>query len=390
MPPESLPTTDDVTGVLTGVFDPELGLSVVELGMVRRVDVDPDGTVRVGIALTTAACPLRGQIGNEVRAKIAGLPGVREVVVDYAEMSAPQRAELMSTARRRAAELAPATRIRATTRVLAIASGKGGVGKSSITANVAMALASRGLRVGVLDADIWGFSVPRLLGVKGRLAAESVDGRALIQPECIASGDGEVRVVSMGLLVDDENTALMWRGLILSKALEQFLTDVQWGDLDYLVVDMPPGTGDIQMALARLLPQAEVLVVTTPAKNAQKVAARVADMARRSHLKVLGVIENMSVFVAPDGTKHEIFGHGGGHRLAALSGAPLVAQIPIEPAVTASGDEGRPVVISAPDTPAAAALRNLAARIVTELLPPIEMAGCSARMQALLDATANA
>jgi ATP-binding protein involved in chromosome partitioning len=188
----------------------------------------------------------------------------------------------------------------------------------------------------------------------------------------------------MGLLVDDEDTALMWRGLILAKALEQFLVDVAWGDLDYLLIDMPPGTGDIQMALARLLPQAEMLVVTTPAIGAQKVAARVADMARRSYLKVLGVIENMSTFVAPDGSRHEIFGTGGGKRLAALTGAPLVGTVPIEPAVSLDGDAGKPVVLAHPDSDAARALTAIAEQVVTELLPPVEMAGCTARMLELL------
>jgi ATP-binding protein involved in chromosome partitioning len=184
----------------------------------------------------------------------------------------------------------------------------------------------------------------------------------------------------MGLLVDDEDTALMWRGLILAKALEQFLVDVQWGDLDYLLIDMPPGTGDIQMALARLLPQAEMLVVTTPAKGAQKVAARVADMARRSYLKVLGIVENMSEFVAPDGSRHAIFGAGGGQRLAALTGAPLVGQVAIEPAVSEGGDSGRPVVLAHPEAAAAQELAMIAGRIVDELLPPVEMAGCTARI----------
>jgi len=195
-----------------------------------------------------------------------------------------------------------------------------------------------------------------------------------------AVGPGTLRVVSMGLLVDDEDTALMWRGLILAKALEQFLVDVRWGDLDYLLIDMPPGTGDIQMALARLLPQAEMLVVTTPAQGAQKVAARVADMARRSYLKVLGVVENMHAFVAPDGTSHAIFGSGGGRRLAALTGAPLVGEVPIDGAVSEGGDVGKPVVWTHPDLPAASALNEIARRIVEELLPPVEMAGCTARI----------
>jgi ATP-binding protein involved in chromosome partitioning len=220
-----------------------------------------------------------------------------------------------------------------------------------------------------------------MLGVHGRLAGQPAEGgKGKIVPQEVPMGAGLVRVVSMGLLVDDEDTALMWRGLILAKALEQFLVDVAWGDLDYLLIDMPPGTGDIQMALSRLLPQAEMLVVTTPAKGAQKVAARVADMARRSYLKVLGVIENMSAFVAPDGSEHAIFGTGGGARLAALTGAPLVGSIPIEAAVSEGGDAGKPVVLDHPESAAAVALTGIAERIATELLPPVEMAGCTARM----------
>jgi ATP-binding protein involved in chromosome partitioning len=234
----------------------------------------------------------------------------------------------------------------------------------------------------VLDADIWGFSIPRMLGVQARLAgSKQPDGTGKILPlEVEVPGGGRLKVVSMGLLVDDEDTALMWRGLVLAKALEQFLVDVRWGDLDYLLIDMPPGTGDIQMALARLLPQAEMLVVTTPAQGAQKVAARVADMARRSYLKVLGVIENMHAFVAPDGTSHAIFGSGGGRRLAALTGAPLVGEVPIDSAVSEGGDVGKPVVLSHPDLPAARAFDEIAQRIVDELLPPVEMAGCTARI----------
>lgn len=376
-------TEESVMGVLAGVFDPELGVSVVELGMVKHVGISATNDVTVKIALTTAACPLRGQIGADITGKIAGLANVGSISIDYAEMSQTERSDLMARARKHAAENAPQTAIRATTRVIAVASGKGGVGKSSVTVNLAAALAAQGRTIGVLDADIWGFSVPRLLGVRNRLQAEKVDGKGMIIPDEIAIGDGAIRVVSMGLLIDNEDTALMWRGLILAKALEQFLNDVQWGDLDYLLIDMPPGTGDIQMALSRLLPQAELLVVTTPAKNAQKVAARVADMARRSYLKVIGVVENMSVFVAPDGSEHEIFGSGGGRRLSKLTGAPLVATIPIEPAVSTTGDEGKPVVLSSPDSAAAIALSDLAARIVSELLPPIEMAGCSARIDEL-------
>jgi ATP-binding protein involved in chromosome partitioning len=370
-----------VRAVLSGVLDPELRASIVDLGMVHDVRVGPSGDVVVKVALTTAACPLRTQIGTDVRSKVAGLPGVREVAVEYDEMTQEERSALMQKARLRASQSGPPTEVPATTRVIAVGSGKGGVGKSSITANLAAALAARGFTVGVLDADIWGFSIPRMLGVQGRLAGtKAPDGKGKISPHEIAVGDGVLRIVSMGLLVDDEDTALMWRGLILAKALEQFLVDVQWGDLDYLLIDMPPGTGDIQMALSRLLPQAEMLVVTTPALGAQKIAARVADMARRSYLKVLGVVENMTDFVAPDGSRHAIFGSGGGKRLAALTGAPLVGAVPIEPAVSTDGDAGRPVVLAHPDSAAGRELVAIADRIVNELLPPVEMAGCTARM----------
>jgi ATP-binding protein involved in chromosome partitioning len=381
-----VPSPDDVRAVLSGVLDPELRASIIDLGMVHEVRVGPDGDVVVKVALTTAACPLRTQIGTDVRSKVAGLPGVREVAVEYDEMTQEERSSVMQKARLRASQSAPPTEVPATTRVIAVGSGKGGVGKSSVTANLAAALAARGLTVGVLDADIWGFSIPRMLGVQGRLAGtKAPDGKGRISPHEIAVGDGVLRIVSMGLLVDDEDTALMWRGLILAKALEQFLVDVQWGDLDYLLIDMPPGTGDIQMALSRLLPQAEMLVVTTPAVGAQKIAARVADMARRSYLKVLGVVENMTDFVAPDGTRHAIFGSGGGKRLAALTGAPLVGSVPIETVVSTDGDAGRPVVLAHPDSPAARELVGIADRIVTELLPPVEMAGCTARMLELVE-----
>jgi ATP-binding protein involved in chromosome partitioning len=377
------PSADDVRQMLRGVIDPELHVSIVELGMVDAVTVEPDGHVTVGVALTTAACPLRGQIKTEVVSKLRGMPGVSDVTVEYGEMNQEQKSAAMQRARWNARENAEPNEIPATTRVLAIASGKGGVGKSSVTVNLAAALAARGLTVGVLDADIWGFSVPRMLGVDGRLGG--ADGK--IHPNMLEIANpsdpakpGLLKVVSMGFLVDDEGTALMWRGLILTKAVEQFLTDVRWGPMDYLLIDLPPGTGDIQMGLARMLPQSELLVVTTPATAAQKVAVRAADMARRSFLKVVGVIENMTAFVAPDGQRHAVFGEGGGAALAAAIGVPLVAQIPLEPAVSAGGDAGRPVALSAPESPAGAAFHALAARVVEELVPPIEMSGCTARI----------
>jgi ATP-binding protein involved in chromosome partitioning len=384
--PGPAPTVDDVRHMLAGVIDPELHASIVDLGMVDDVRVDPDGTVMVRVALTTAGCPLRVQIRQDVESKVRGLPGVAAVKVEYGEMTQEQKSAAMQRARFNAREHAAPTEVPSTTRVLAVASGKGGVGKSSVTVNLAAALAARGLTVGVLDADIWGFSVPRMLGVVGRLGG--VDGKItpnhISVPNASGGAPGTIKVVSMGFLVDDEGTALMWRGLILTRALEQFLTDVRWGDMDYLLIDMPPGTGDVQMGLARLLPQAEMLVVTTPALAAQKVARRVADMARRSYMKIVGVVENMSEFVAPDGSRHALFGVGGGAALAADIGVPLVARVPLEPAVSAGGDAGAPVVLSGRHSPAGVAFHELAARVVDELLPPIEMSGCTARLLDLI------
>jgi ATP-binding protein involved in chromosome partitioning len=378
------PSPEDVRRMLAGVMDPELHASITDLGMVDGVRVEPDGRVTVDIALTTLGCPLRAEIKKEVQSKIRGLPGVGDVKVHYVEMTQEQRSAAMQAARWNASQNAPDTMIAATTRVLAIASGKGGVGKSSVTVNLAAALAARGLHVGILDADIWGFSVPRMLGVEGRLTGE--DGKILPQ-RVDAPGGGSLEVISMGFLVDDESTALMWRGLILTKALEQFLTDVRWGDLDYLLIDMPPGTGDVQMGLARLLPQTEMLVVTTPARNAQKVATRVADMARRTYLKIVGVVENMSEFVAPSGESFALFGRGGGAALARQIGVPLVASIPLEPAVSEGGDDGTPAAWARPESPAGQAFTELATQITEDLLPPVEMAGCTARIFEM--ATAN-
>jgi ATP-binding protein involved in chromosome partitioning len=377
------PSPEDVRRILAGVMDPELNSSIVDLGMVERVDVDTQGRVAVRVALTTAGCPLRHQIKTDVQSKVAGLPGVSEVRVEYGEMTPEQKTRAMDRARFNARENAAPTEVAPTTRVIAVASGKGGVGKSSVTVNLAVALAARGLAVGILDADIWGFSIPRMLGVDGRLGG--ADGK--IHPNEVAVANREpggpaglVKVVSMGFLVDDETSALMWRGLVLTRAVEQFLKDVRWGDLDYLLVDMPPGTGDIQMGLARMLPQAEMLVVTTPALAAQKVAARVADMARRSYMKVVGVVENMSEFVTPSGERFALFGEGGGAALASEIHAPLVARIPLETEVSRGGDAGRPVALSDPEGAAGSIFHALARRIVDELLPPVEMSGCTARI----------
>jgi ATP-binding protein involved in chromosome partitioning len=384
-----------VIELLRGVIDPELGGDIVSLGMATGVEVSPphdDGRVdvTVGVKLTIGGCPLRGQIKKDVETRIATHPAVRDVRIDWGEMTPDERSEVMLKARWAARETAPDTEVPATARVLAIASGKGGVGKSSVTVNLAAALAARGHTVGVLDADIWGFSVPRMLGMGDRLEArrDESDGKAKIVPSERAIGGGRLKVVSTGMLVEDEGTALMWRGLMLTKAVEQFLRDVRWGDLDYLLIDMPPGTGDVQMGLARLLPRTDLVIVTTPAIAAQKVAIRAADMARRSFLRVAGVIENMSTFTCEHGEQYALFGDGGGRALADEIGVELLGQVPIEPAVSAGGDAGRPVVLDQGrdgDGPAARAFRAIAERIATETVPPVQMAGCSARLLETVD-----
>jgi len=396
--------------MLKGVVDPELGSDIVDLGMVERVSVEDDGQVEVVVTLTISGCPLRVQIRDDVKSKVLGLPGVTDVAVHFGEMTQAQRSQVMQRARLKAASNAPDTQVPLTTRVIAVASGKGGVGKSSVTVNLASALAARGHSVGVLDADIWGFSVPRMLGVSGRLGA--ADDRRIL-PHRVDVGAGHLEVVSMGLLVDDEDMAIMWRGLMLAKALEEFLMKVAWGrslppealaepgavvaaphapadDLDYLLLDMPPGTGDVQMALGRILPRAEMLVVTTPARAAQKVAARVADMARRSYLKVLGVVENMSAFTCEHGTEYALFGAGGGQDLADHLGVPLLARIPLEPAVSEANDAGKPLSVAAPESGAGAAFAAVADRITGDLLPPIDMTDCTARMLLAVEASLGA
>ncbi len=375
------PTVDEVLGLLRGVIDPELGGNVVDLGMAHVASISDDGVVKITVKLTIKGCPLRVQIRNDVETRISSHPGVSKVTIDWGEMTAEERTEVMTKARWNAAQSATDTAVPLNARVLAIASGKGGVGKSSVTVNLAAAIASMGNTVGVLDADIWGFSIPRMLGMGDRLEARHVDGseKPKIIPNERRVGSGLLKVVSTGMLVDDEGTALMWRGLMLTKAVEQFLNDVHWGTLDYLLIDMPPGTGDVQMGLARMLPRTDLIIVTTPAVSAQKVAIRAADMARRSFLRVAGVIENMTAFTCDHGTSYALFGSGGGQTLADEVGAPLLGQVPIEPSVAAGGDSGEPVALAGVGA-AADAFRAIAQRLVSETVPPMALAGCSARL----------
>ena len=378
---------DRILAVLREVMDPELHDNIVDLGMVRSAH-QQDQTAHVTIALTTAGCPLRATIKRDCESRVGSLPGIDNVQLHWDELTPAERTRVMDRARSHARASATPTQIPASARVISVASGKGGVGKSTVTVNLASALASKSFTVGILDADIWGFSVPRMLGVDSRLSARpanSGEERGKIVPVELPEGSGLIKLVSTGLMVDTEETALMWRGLMLAKALEQFLHDVAWGELDYLLIDMPPGTGDVQMALARLLPQAEMLVITTPALNAQKVAVRVADMARRSHMPVVGVIENMSAFVTPDGISWALFGEGGGQRLADNIGVPLLGSIPLEPAVSSGGDNGRPIALDG--GPASQAFQDIASLIVNEISPPINMDECSASSMAEVPVT---
>jgi ATP-binding protein involved in chromosome partitioning len=373
------PSIEEVQNLLRAVIDPELGDNIVDLGMAGAITM-ADGVVTIGVKLTIRGCPLRAQIQKDIRSRLEVHPWVTKVKIDWGEMTPEERTDVMSRARWNARENATDTAVPLSARVLAIASGKGGVGKSSVTVNLAAALAAAGKTVGVLDADIWGFSIPRMLGMPDRLEAAAVPGhdKPMIIPNERVIGNGLLKVVSTGMLVEDEGTALMWRGLMLTKAVEQFLNDVNWGHLDYLLIDMPPGTGDVQMGLARMLPRTDLLIVTTPAVSAQKVAIRAADMARRSFLRVAGVIENMSEFTCEHGESYALFGTGGGQALADEVGVELLGQIPIEPAVAAGGDNGEPLVLTS-SSEAARVFSAIAARIIAETPEVNDMAGCSAR-----------
>ncbi len=367
------PSAEAVRTALAGVVDPELGADIVELGMVRDIAIE-GGSVSVEVALTVAACPLRDQLRADVERHVSAVPGVERVEVRTGVMDPGERSALMARARLKAQDRAVATDIPATARVLAVASGKGGVGKSSVSVNLAVSLARRGLVVGLLDADVWGHSVPRLLGMEGTVQAQA---RKMIPFER-AVGSGLLKVTSMGFL-SGEDEAIMWRGLMLNRAVQHFLEDVRWGALDYLVIDLPPGTGDVQMGLARMLPRTEVLVVTTPNQAAQKVAGRAADMARKGHIRVAGVIENMSAFTCAHGETYEIFGSGGGQRLADEIGVPLVGSVPHNPSVAAGGDAGVPIALDELGS-LAEVFAAIAERVVSEVSPLVEMAGCSARL----------
>lgn len=353
------PTEEQIREALTGVIDPELRRSVVELGMVRTIGIGTDGAVGVTISLTTGGCPLRNQFTADVTSRVGAVPGVSSVEVAFDVLSDEEKAALRQKLGMPGG--LPTGALATINQILCVGSGKGGVGKSSVTANLAVALAREGKAVGVLDADVWGYSIPRMFGLGGQ--RPPVDATRKIVP-LEAHG---VKVMSIGFFVE-EDSAVVWRGPMLHKALTQFLQDVAWGDLDVLLIDLPPGTGDVSMTLAQLVPQSEFVLVTTPQDTAQKVARRAAEMADKVSIPVAGVIENMAGFVTPSGERFEIFGRGGGRALADELDVPLLASVPITMPLREQADAGEPLVSVNPDDPAAQAVRQ-AARGLIALAP---------------------
>ncbi|WP_422753488.1 Mrp/NBP35 family ATP-binding protein [Micromonospora sp. WMMD708] len=355
--------SDAIQAALATVNDPEIRRPITDLGMVRSAEIGEDGVVRVGLLLTVAGCPLKDKLRGDITAAVGAVPGVAGVEIEFGVMSPEQRQELQGKLRGGsggAEPVIPFAQPGSRTRVYAVASGKGGVGKSSVTVNLAAALAARGLSVGVVDADIYGHSVPRMLGAEGKpTRVEDM----IMPPQ--ANG---VKVISIGMFTPG-NAAVVWRGPMLHRALQQFLGDVYWGELDVLLLDLPPGTGDIAISVAQLLPNAEILVVTTPQAAAAEVAERAGAISLQTHQRIVGVIENMSWLELPDGSRMEVFGAGGGEAVAeSLSrtiGAqvPLLGQIPMDTRVREGGDAGTPIVLSAPDAPAAKALHQVADRL---------------------------
>jgi ATP-binding protein involved in chromosome partitioning len=358
IPERSMPTKEDVRQALRNVLDPEIGKPIEDVGMLKDIVVD-NGVVKVFVLLTIAGCPLKDRINADVTNAVRPIldPG-QHVEVILGEMTDEQRQGLVSKLRGGAPPQQQVFFTDGSTTVIAVASGKGGVGKSSVTANLAAALAAEGNRVGIVDVDVWGFSIPRMMGVSGHPVAFN----NMIMP---LESHG-VRIISMGFFVPEE-TPVIWRGPMLHKAVNQFLGDVYWGELDYLLADLPPGTGDVAISMAGFLPGAQMLVVTTPQDAARKVAERAGKMAEQTRLKVLGVIENMSYYVCPHcGEKTSIFGEGGGQLAADTLGVPLLGQIPLMPELREGGDTGTPIVVSQPDSPAGRAILEAARTLARE------------------------
>lgn len=357
----STPTSAAVHAALAKVDDPELRKPLPELGMIERVDVDGTGNVTVGLLLTTSACPLKTELSDRVKTAVYDVPGVAEVTVDLGVMSDEQRTELRKRLRGDHAEpIIPFAQPGNLTRVYAVASGKGGVGKSTTTVNLAVAMAARGLSVGVLDADIYGHSVPRMLGASTRPTQ--------VEQMIIPPVAQDVKVISIAQFTSG-NAPVVWRGPMLHRALQQFLADVYWGDLDVLLMDLPPGTGDVAISIAQLIPTADLLVVTTPQAAAAEVAERAGAIALQTRQKIAGVVENMSWMTMPDGSQLSVFGSGGGEQVAQNltravgADVPLLGQIPLDPRVREHGDDGTPIVLSEPESDAGKAFAKIATKL---------------------------
>jgi ATP-binding protein involved in chromosome partitioning len=351
---DPVPSHDEIRDALQSVIDPELHRSIVELDMVRSIDVSANGVVDVTVSLTTPGCPIKGHFQTAVAQAVSALDGVTHVNVYFDVLDDAQKTALQQKLGRGSL---PAGALAQVANVLCIGSGKGGVGKSTLTANLAAALTGEGRRVGVLDADVWGYSIPRMYGLGATRPPVSA------QRKIIPLESHGVKVMSIGFFVG-EDEAVVWRGPMLHKALTQFLQDVDWGALDYLLVDLPPGTGDVSMTLAQLLPQAQFVIVTTPQTTAQKVARRSAQMAHKVDLDIGGVIENMSGFTTPSGERYAIFGQGGGQELADELDVPLLGSVPLTMPLREHADSGTPLVIADPDDPAAQAIRQVARGLI--------------------------
>src|SRR3954454_13343470 len=359
------PSRDEIQQALTAVIDPELRENIVELGMVRAIDIAQDGSVAVTVSLTTAGCPIRNHFQNAVVKAVQEL-GVARVSVAFDVLSDQEKGALQRKLGRGGA--LPTGALAQVANVVCVGSGKGGVGKSSMTANLAVALAADGKKVGILDADVWGYSIPRMFGLGGQRPAVNAE-RKIVPLE--AHG---VKVMSIGFFVE-EDSAVVWRGPMLHKALTQFLEDVEWGALDVLLVDLPPGTGDVSMTLAQLLPDARFLIVTTPQPTAQKVARRSAEMAHKVSLEICGVVENMAGFVTPGGERFAIFGEGGGQELADELDVPLLAKVPLTMPLREQADAGEPLVAVDADDPAAQQIRHAARGLLALFPAPLPVLG---------------
>jgi ATP-binding protein involved in chromosome partitioning len=351
-----MPTADQIRDSLKVVIDPELRHNIVDLGMVRSIDTPEPGRVDIVMSLTTPGCPVRAHFEKAIKGAVAALDGVERVNVGFDVLSGQEKSGLQQRLGRK--DGLPTGALAAVKNIICVGSGKGGVGKSTVTANLAAALALEGKQAACMDADVWGYSIPRMLGVHGR---PQVSPRRKILPLEAAGG---LKAISIEHFLDREDQAITWRGPMLHKAIRQFLEDVDWGELDYLLIDLPPGTGDVSMTLAQLLPQAQFVVVTTPQPAAQKVAKRAAETAARFDLPVTGVIENMSGFTTPTGERFTIFGEGGGQELADELDVPLLGKIPLQEELRVAADEGNPLVFQDPDAPASQALLHAARGLI--------------------------